>query len=445
MREIKFKDYFEIKEKDIITLTGGGGKTTLMFKLAEELSEVGRVLVTTTTKIYTPEKNQYKDFIIHNKKIINGSNKKNITILASEIDIISKKILGITDDLLEKYIKDFDYILIEGDGSRSKPLKVWNREEPIISKFSKKIIGITNIKAIGESIKNIMHRYEISNYNEDILVDEKLMIDYLENGSFFKEFIFNNNLKKYFFLNGVENEELFNSSLEIFSRLKKNKKYEKIKCIFGSLHKNEAYLYRNISAVILASGFSRRLGENKLFLKYKNKTLLLDTLERLENIGFFNNYLIISKENYEKLEEKNILNKYSKIQVHINNFANKGQSESVKIGVSVSQKEETDYMFFTIDQPFLRKETILKIIKEHLMKFNDTKSERIITVPHIDDSRYSPVIFSNFFTNELLKISGDTGGKEIIKKYPNFLCKVEFLENTEFKDIDEEEDLKLLK
>ena len=43
---------FDIKKGDIITITGAGGKTSLMFSLARELSTLGRVLVTTTTKIF---------------------------------------------------------------------------------------------------------------------------------------------------------------------------------------------------------------------------------------------------------------------------------------------------------------------------------------------------------------------------------------------------------
>ena len=58
---------FNIEKKDIITITGAGGKTTLMFLLSSELSKFGKVMATTTTKIYTP------DFIIK----IEVPNKKN--------------------------------------------------------------------------------------------------------------------------------------------------------------------------------------------------------------------------------------------------------------------------------------------------------------------------------------------------------------------------------
>ena len=48
-------DALSLNNREIIALVGGGGKTTLMFALARELSSQGhRVITTTTTKIMEP-------------------------------------------------------------------------------------------------------------------------------------------------------------------------------------------------------------------------------------------------------------------------------------------------------------------------------------------------------------------------------------------------------
>ena len=39
-------------------------------------------------------------------------------------------------------------------------------------------------------------------------------------------------------------------------------------------------------AVIMASGFSRRMGENKLLLKYKGKTFIENTADKALEYGF---------------------------------------------------------------------------------------------------------------------------------------------------------------
>ena len=48
-----------LQEREIISLVGGGGKTTLMFRLAGELALQRKVVVTTTTKIYRPSRTNF--------------------------------------------------------------------------------------------------------------------------------------------------------------------------------------------------------------------------------------------------------------------------------------------------------------------------------------------------------------------------------------------------
>ena len=44
-----------VKRHRVIALTGGGGKTSVMFRLADELADMGKtVIVTTTTHIFNP-------------------------------------------------------------------------------------------------------------------------------------------------------------------------------------------------------------------------------------------------------------------------------------------------------------------------------------------------------------------------------------------------------
>ena len=185
-----FYQMFEIEKKDIVSITGGGGKTTLIFKLAEELSEIGKVLITTTTKMHIPDKNRYDSMIIHSmKKNVSKENdrieenreinkvlkkkKKQVDILTSTEDKF--KIQGINEEILKEYIGKYDYILIEADGAKEKIIKEWNLEEPIILSSSNKIVGITNIKALGKKIKDVVHREKI--YCDRECVDENEIFD----------------------------------------------------------------------------------------------------------------------------------------------------------------------------------------------------------------------------------------------------------------------------
>ncbi|MBW2409536.1 MAG: hypothetical protein JRF72_07020, partial [Deltaproteobacteria bacterium] len=54
-----------IEGRGVVSLVGAGGKTSLMFRLAHEISEAGdSVLTTTTTKILNPPPQQSSNLII---------------------------------------------------------------------------------------------------------------------------------------------------------------------------------------------------------------------------------------------------------------------------------------------------------------------------------------------------------------------------------------------
>lgn len=223
---------FDIEKKDIITITGAGGKTSLMFFLAYELSKFGKVLVTTTTKIYIPKNNQYEKMYI-GKEMQEGENK-NIYVVGKEK--LNDKIVGLNYDEIKNLKERFDYILIEGDGSKQKLLKEWNESEPCIPNFSTKIIGVLNLDVIElELIEKNIHRFNQFKEKYPKFINKKVSFDflkeYIKNGKFFGE---NRIAKKYIFLNGIDGEKK-NAKEKIVKDLQKVLTGKKFKIICGSL------------------------------------------------------------------------------------------------------------------------------------------------------------------------------------------------------------------
>jgi molybdenum cofactor cytidylyltransferase len=167
-----------------------------------------------------------------------------------------------------------------------------------------------------------------------------------------------------------------------------------------------------ISAIILASGYSRRMGQNKLLLKYKGKSLIEHTIETILQCGF-SEVILVGRE--EEVIE--IGNRYG-LKVIINENAVKGISESIKLGVG-NAKETDGFMFFMADQPFLDVDTVKGLNKEF------EENSGCIIIPRFDGKRGSPVIFPCIFKEDFLLLEGDVGGKVIINKN---LDKVRFVE-----------------
>lgn len=180
-----------------------------------------------------------------------------------------------------------------------------------------------------------------------------------------------------------------------------------------------------ISAIIMASGFSNRMGKNKLLMKYNDKFLIEHTLDIISQCNFKEKILVTQYKEVKKLGEK--LN----FKVVINKYPNKGQSESIKLGVGNSSESE-GYMFFVGDQPLLNKNDIEKLIKV----FKEDTS--YIVIPKYKERYGNPVIYPSIYKEQILNLQGDKGGKSIIKSSDKIKY-VEVLENTLF-DIDNIDD-----
>lgn len=180
-----------------------------------------------------------------------------------------------------------------------------------------------------------------------------------------------------------------------------------------------------ISAIIMASGFSIRMGQNKLLMKYNNKFLIEYTLNIISECDFKQKILVTQYEEIKEFGEK--LN----YKIVSNMFPNKGQSESIKLGVKNCDYCE-GYMFFVGDQPLINKqdtEKLIKVFKE------DTD---YIVIPKYKDSSGNPVIYPSAYKEQLLNLKGDKGGKSIIKS-SHKIKYVNVSENTLF-DIDNIDD-----
>lgn len=207
-------DYFEVdtNKDELITFVGAGGKTTTMFRLAEGLKKAGKkVLVTTTTAIYFPQCSYYDNIFIGKSCIAEMMEKaayKGISVLGSLIDDQGK--LRGADKYFIDYLYNnriFDYILVEGDGSKRRPVKAPAVHEPVIPERSTKVVGIIGMSSYGMAINSEnVHRPELfrditdSNIN-DIIDEEKLIRLILADRGLFKSVPYNS--KKYLILTQV--------------------------------------------------------------------------------------------------------------------------------------------------------------------------------------------------------------------------------------------------
>ncbi|PRR77164.1 Purine catabolism protein PucB [Clostridium liquoris] len=182
-----------------------------------------------------------------------------------------------------------------------------------------------------------------------------------------------------------------------------------------------------ISAIVMASGFGRRMKKEKLAMTIENIPMVERVVKEAKNSKVGEIILV-----YRNSNVKSILNGYH-IKTIYNNQAYLGQSQSIKLGVKGSNNKTEAYMFFVGDQPYLKCDTINKLIDE----FNKDKDH--IVVPIYGENRGNPVIFPVKFKEDLLKLQGDIGARGIIKDNINSVKFINIRDEKQGRDIDDVE------
>jgi probable selenium-dependent hydroxylase accessory protein YqeC len=153
---------------EVIALIGAGGKTTTLFRLARELREAGgKILVTTTTKIFKPTKPHIdRLFLIEDVNALLSELAPipaPVTIGAGYRISDEDKLIGLPSEWLDSLhgSGQFDAILIEADGAASRGFKIPSETEPVVPKSCSMVIWTMAIKILGKPWdSNAVHRVE---------------------------------------------------------------------------------------------------------------------------------------------------------------------------------------------------------------------------------------------------------------------------------------------
>lgn len=180
----------EIEENGykVISIAGGGGKTTTMNRLAKELSQEGKkVLISTTTAMMMPESGDYDYFIteeefLEDPKVLELSAERGKIAVLIGTMIRIDKVKGVEMPIIDriKEMEIYDYIIVETDGAKRKPIKAPREDEPLNPYSTDLVIGIIGLDSLGKKIEEEnIHRVEIFkkilNITDEKYIDEELV------------------------------------------------------------------------------------------------------------------------------------------------------------------------------------------------------------------------------------------------------------------------------
>ena len=218
-----------------------------------------------------------------------------------------------------------------------------------------------------------------------------------------------------------------------------------------------------IHIIYMAAGNSRRFGSNKLFYELDGKPMYRHLLERLIEIKDRYNKLKKAGKKIKNAESNNtviditVVTRYREILDYcacipdchavLSPDSEKGISYTIKAGIMAVQEQkkpektsgslhntaepEDYYMFAVADQPYLKSQSVIKLIDRVL---KNTGGKRLAFSLRCGDAVGNPCVFNSSLIPQLLSLEGDKGGRSVAKKHD--CVYVDIADERELMDID---------
>lgn len=451
----------------LVSIVGGGGKTTTLTDLFQH-SFRKRSILTTTTAMgipgaggrLSPPLTAEQDKNPALKRIFLEAPQESGVWFGSLIEGTKDKYKGVDPDRLDAWIREQrsagrnDSILFcEADGSKRKPLKAHAGHEPVIPRTSDLTLIIFGLSGLGRPLdEDGVHRSPIfseltgKGMGETVTMEDLLTL--LDGGHFLKgvpptsrvAVIFNQT-------DLLPPEERTKDRLQMLAG--KVLENERLDAVFFMGQKDESRetLFGGqraipkepvFSAVILAAGMSTRMeGKNKLLLPLNGQPVISHTIRNILKSDISELIIVTGYQGREvKVAVQYAIEKHERAGLPISFMENfrfqEGQASSVAKGAESLDPGSLAAFFIPGDQPFIPPTLIRQLLEEW-------KPGHIL-VPVHEGERSSPVLIDRLFYNEMKGLKGDSGGRQVMRKHPEALIEVEVSEPLSAWDLDTPED-----
>ena len=463
----------------VIAICGSGGKTTLCKELAAKYAnENKKVCITTSTNMWFDNdvRENFFDISLGVGDNILSSHVGADTIrpncrgehcepgkvyYAGNEDKKKGKLIPLNADEYKKLCDTFDYIIIEADGSRAMPMKIPNAGEPIIPDNVNEIIVVVGMEAIGRRIGYICHRFDEFYGKDKFLSDNNITPNTKVDETLIDMFV------NHYYVEMLSNK-FPNAKIKIYKNdycvIRTSDGRSGNSEIIEQSFINQKDIPKKICIALCASGFSKRFGSENKLLENVSKKRTFESEKSEEEIRrerdntklyqvMLNIVLAAKRKVKERLDKDlsindlqidvavisqydEILNDpdYQKDVTFIKNEnANEGLSSSIKLAVN-KYKNHDAIVFLNSDMPNLDIDEFANFIFYSIL--NNHKMASMFT-----DMPKNPAYFEKEYFDEILKIDGDKGPRELLDKNIYELYRY-YIDPKQLFEIDTKEDLR---
>jgi len=413
---MELKKAINLLPGESLAFVGAGGKTTAMFLLAKSLN--ASVVLTTSTHMGTWQTSPVDDrrILMPGETISELKFDKGpillITGQAGEDDRLS----GLTMDTMEEVYRlcraQNIPLLIEADGAKQLNLKAPAAYEPNLPSWIDRVVVVVGLGSLGKPLlPEFVHRperfAELTGLKPGDLIKVEDIVSVLKSEQGGLKGI-PQGAQRLLLLNQAETRvhqaqagRIARALLPYYDRvLIGTLKAPKLDEVISSV-------WAQTAGIILAAGGSQRLGRPKQLLKWEDDLFIRHVVLNALEAGL--TPLVVVTGSDQSLVEQAIKDLPVK-RVHNPDWQS-GMASSMKTGLSTLPKSSDSAMFLLADQPQISSILIRQLLERH------AQNRAPITAPRVNDRRGNPVLFSQETFEALMMVTGDQGGRAIMRQF----------------------------
>jgi molybdenum cofactor cytidylyltransferase len=409
------------------------------------------VLTTTSTRIFAvqikrspahvafdPSRQTITDILPSLERAIDRHGQ---VLLIGQSEPQSGKAFGIPPDAIDDLAVAgrFDLIVNEADGSRMRPFKAPAAHEPVIPACTTVVTPVVGLDVLGQPLNDeAVHRAEFASRLSGTALGQPVTAETVAKVFCHPEGGLKNvpiKARVVPLINKVDDSVDLPVARDLAGKLLTCERFEAV--AIGAVEATDdpiIELQSRTAAIILAAGDSTRFGSPKQVARWQGQTFI----ERAIDVALASPARPVIVVLGAEVERSMAALGDRPVEVVINEAWAAGQSSSMKAGLAALPPHTGSAIFMLVDQPRLQPQTLTALIQCHRQTLAP------VVWPEFEGHRGNPILFDRALFAELRQISGDTGGRPLLKVYQNQAEQVLVQDQGILMDVDRIEDLERL-
>lgn len=451
---MRIVDALRIKSGDVVTLVGGGGKTTVMFRLAEELTAMGLTVISTmTTKIFVGQMERAPAGVLLRE---DGALPDDLPALLAEhrhvlvggrIGPDREKVEGVPPGIVDRLAaaRLAGVIVVEGDGSRRLPFKAPAEHEPVVPASTTVLVPLAGLDALGRPLDaEHVHRPQliagVAGARPGAPITPEILAQVLSHPQGGAKGL-PPGARLVPFLNKAD---LDMDGGRVAARLlAASEAVDEVLVAAAETEGAIREVWGRVAAIVLAAGEARRYGTLKQVLPWRGVPLVAHVANQAIACADVSDVIITTGAQADLVASAvsssapEIKRLRPVLQIPVSDWA-AGQSRSVRAGLSAAQSAAggklSAALFLLADQPGVTPRLLSALVQRH----RETLAP--VVAPRYEGKRGNPVLFDRRTFPEFDNLEGDTGARAIIRRHESEIAWVDWPTDEILRDIDTPED-----